>query len=171
MSKTQVVKPLIAAMKRRRDCIHQAVETVSKMYENTNPELISQVRFKNGCTMCIVIRDGMAKTSQNVSHAQALENGLIEFFLDLLSSPLTEVEKPSATKALIAESLKAMTKDIANGERVRIHAMHFYYAYPWRPLFVFRRRWQSFWKGPPSGRRTRIRSTTSSSPLIPRLVT
>ena len=49
---------------------------------------------------------------------QALENGLIEFFLELLESPLTEVEKPSATKALIAESLKAMTKDIANGERV-----------------------------------------------------
>ena len=55
---------------------------------------------------------------QTISRTQALENGLIEYFLGLLESPLTEVDKPSATKALIAESLKAMTKDIANGERV-----------------------------------------------------
>ena len=54
MAKTQVVKPLIAAMKRRRDCIHQAVETVSKMYENTNPELISQVK-NNGCTTRVLL--------------------------------------------------------------------------------------------------------------------
>ena len=54
MSKNQVVKPLIAAMKRRRDCIHQAVETVSKMYENTNPELISQVRFRTAAQCALL---------------------------------------------------------------------------------------------------------------------
>ena len=44
---------------------------------------------------------------------------LIPFLLELLESPLTECEKPSATKALIAESLKTMATDLENGEKVR----------------------------------------------------
>ncbi len=44
---------------------------------------------------------------------------LIPFLLKLLEDPLSECDKPSATKALIAESLKNMAKDLANGERVR----------------------------------------------------
>ncbi len=43
---------------------------------------------------------------------------LIPFLLKLLEDPLSECDKPSATKALIAESLKNMAKDLANGERV-----------------------------------------------------
>ena len=43
---------------------------------------------------------------------------LVPFLLNLLEDPLTECDKPSATKALIAESLKAMAKDLTNGEKV-----------------------------------------------------
>ena len=43
---------------------------------------------------------------------------LVPYLLQLLESPLVECDKPSATKALIAESLKAMTKDLALGEKV-----------------------------------------------------
>ena len=50
--------------------------------------------------------------------AQALDQGMVSYLLELLDSPLTEVDKPSATKAIIAESLKLMAKDLANGERV-----------------------------------------------------
>lgn len=49
---------------------------------------------------------------------QAVNAELVQFLLKLLEDPLTECEKPSATKALIAESLKAMAQDLANGEKV-----------------------------------------------------
>jgi len=42
----------------------------------------------------------------------------VPFLLKLLEEPLEKCDKPSATKALIAESLKAMAKDLGNGERV-----------------------------------------------------
>ena len=91
MSKiSSVMKSLMAAMKKRPDCIHSASESVSKMMEEGSPELV----------------------------AQALDQGMVAYLLELLDSPLTEVDKPSATKAIIAESLKLMAKDLANGERV-----------------------------------------------------
>lgn len=90
MAKIEVMKPLMAAMKRRPDCVHQAVESVSKMMEKDSPELV----------------------------LQALSDGLVKYLLELLESPLSEVDKPSATKAVIAESLKLMAKDLANGEKV-----------------------------------------------------
>lgn len=43
---------------------------------------------------------------------------LVGYLLELLESPLTKCDKPSATKAIIAESLKAMARDLANGEKV-----------------------------------------------------
>ena len=50
--------------------------------------------------------------------AQAINAELVEYLLALLESSLAECDKPSATKAIIAESLKAMAKDLANGEKV-----------------------------------------------------
>ena len=91
MTKIQVATPLIAAMKRRPDCVHAAVESINKMVEKGSPELVSQ----------------------------ALQSGLVKFLLELLESPLSECDKPSATKAVIAESLKLMEKDLANGETVQ----------------------------------------------------
>ena len=49
---------------------------------------------------------------------QAINAELIPFLLGLLERNLVECDKPSATKAVIAESLKLMAKDLANGEKV-----------------------------------------------------
>ncbi len=49
---------------------------------------------------------------------QAVNGELVPYLLTLLEAPLVECDKPSATKALIAESLKAMAKDLAYGEKV-----------------------------------------------------
>lgn len=85
-----VMKSIMAAMKRRPDCVHSAAESISKMMEEGSPELV----------------------------IQALDNGMVKFLLELLESPLSDCDKPTATKAIIAESLKLMAKDLANGERV-----------------------------------------------------
>ena len=57
---------------------------------------------------------------------QAVNGELVPFLLKLLEDPLIEVDKPSATKALIAEALKSMAKDLANGEIVQTLACVFY---------------------------------------------
>ena len=90
MSKTEVAKPLIQGMKRRPDAVHSAAEAIHKMMEAGSPEIV----------------------------LQSIQSGLVKFLLQLLESPLSEVEKPSATKAVIAETLKLMAKDLANGENV-----------------------------------------------------
>ena len=90
MSKTAVAKPLIIGMKRRPDAVHSAVEAINKMMEKGSPEIV----------------------------LQSLQSGLVKYLLGLLESSLSEVEKPSATKAVIAETLKMMAKDLASGENV-----------------------------------------------------
>lgn len=93
------MKSLLAAMKKRPDCVNSAAESISKMMEEGSPELV----------------------------LQALEHGMVAYLLELLDSALTECDKPSATKAIIAESLKLMAKDLANGERVwTITTVHMY---------------------------------------------
>ena len=49
---------------------------------------------------------------------QAINAELIPFLLELLERDLVECDNPSATKAVIAESLKLMAKDLANREKV-----------------------------------------------------
>ncbi|XP_064389870.1 dnaJ homolog subfamily C member 13-like [Halichondria panicea] len=90
MFKCDTVVPLICAMKKRKDSVHVAAETIKKLYDLMIPELV----------------------------VQAVNGELIPFLLKLLEDPLSECDKPSATKALIAESLKNMAKDLANGERI-----------------------------------------------------
>ncbi|XP_064389866.1 dnaJ homolog subfamily C member 13-like [Halichondria panicea] len=90
MSKCDTVVPLICAMKKRKDSVHVAAETIKKLYDLMIPELV----------------------------VQAVNGELIPFLLKLLEDPLSECDKPSAAKALIAESLKNMAKDLANGERI-----------------------------------------------------
>ena len=53
-----------------------------------------------------------------------MQSELVAYLLELLESPLTKCDKPSATKALIAESLKAMARDLANGEKVSLIPRH-----------------------------------------------
>ena len=43
MSKCDTVVPLIFAMKKRRDVVHIAAETIKKLYDLKIPELIEQV--------------------------------------------------------------------------------------------------------------------------------
>lgn len=49
---------------------------------------------------------------------QAINADLIPYLLELLERDLVDCDKPSATKAIIAESLKLMARDLANGEKV-----------------------------------------------------
>ena len=49
---------------------------------------------------------------------QAINADLVPYLLELLERDLIDCDKPSATKAIIAESLKLMAKDLANGEKV-----------------------------------------------------
>ncbi len=79
-------------MKRRPDCVHSAVEAIHKMMEKGSPEIV----------------------------LQSLQAGLVKYLISLLESSLTEVEKPSATKAVIAETLKLMAKDLACGDNVSV---------------------------------------------------
>ncbi len=43
MSKCDTVVPLICAMKKRKDSVHVAAETIKKLYDLMIPELVVQV--------------------------------------------------------------------------------------------------------------------------------
>ncbi len=43
MSKCDTVVPLIYAMKKRRDAVHVAAETIKKLFDPPLPELVDQV--------------------------------------------------------------------------------------------------------------------------------
>eukprot|EP00731_Ephydatia_muelleri_P020259 Em0012g1084a len=89
MSRCDAVAPIIVAMKRRPDIVHTAAESIKKMFELNVPELV----------------------------VQAVSANLVPYLLSLLESSLTGCEKPTTTKAVIAEALKAMQKDLVNGEK------------------------------------------------------
>ncbi|KAL5489677.1 hypothetical protein EMCRGX_G018795 [Ephydatia muelleri] len=91
MSRCDAVAPIIVAMKRRPDIVHTAAESIKKMFELNVPELV----------------------------VQAVSANLVPYLLSLLESSLTGCEKPTTTKAVIAEALKAMQKDLVNGEKIR----------------------------------------------------
>ena len=81
---------------------------------------------------------------------------LVQFFLELLESPLSEVDKPAATKAQIAESLKTMAQDLNNGEKVCVYTAAIYCA-TW-----YRCRSTSYWMALKYGLHTKIRNMTCS---------
>lgn len=89
MSRCDSVAPLIVAMKRRPDIVHTAAESIKKIFELNVPELV----------------------------VQAVSANLVPFLLSLLESSLVGCEKPTTTKAVIAEALKAMQKDLVNGDK------------------------------------------------------
>lgn len=51
MAKCDTVIPLIFAMKKRKDCVHVAAETIKKLYDLSIPELVEQVR--RFCLECV----------------------------------------------------------------------------------------------------------------------
>ena len=96
MSRCDAVAPIIVAMKRRPDIVHTAAESIKKMFELNVPELV----------------------------VQAVSANLVPYLLSLLESSLTGCEKPTTTKAVIAEALKAMQKDLVNGEKASPPPLH-----------------------------------------------
>lgn len=48
MSKCDTVVPLIYAMKKRKDAIHTAAETIKKLYDPPLPDLVEQVSDEGG---------------------------------------------------------------------------------------------------------------------------
>ena len=44
MSKCDTVVPLIFAMKKRKDAVHVAAETIKKLYDPPLPDLVEQVK-------------------------------------------------------------------------------------------------------------------------------
>ena len=52
MSKCDTIVPLIYAMKKRRDVIHTAADTIKKMFDMMIPELVVQVCPLKLCRAC-----------------------------------------------------------------------------------------------------------------------
>lgn len=90
MSQTDSIRLMIVAMRSRQDIMSLAAETLSRMYEKSNTELV----------------------------AQAVRSDLIKFLLNILDSPLTGIKNSSGTKAQIVKALKAMIRDTNYGEQV-----------------------------------------------------
>lgn len=123
---------MIVAMKRRPDIVHTAAESIKKMFELNVPELV----------------------------VQAVSANLVPFLLSLLESSLVGCEKPTATKAVIAEALKAMQKDLVNGEKASPQSYHTY----WFTLCLSHR-FARCWRRRPYGVPIETRNTISSYPL------
>ena len=90
IAKCKSLNPLITAMKTRNDIILPANEVMSNMLDRNIPELVSQ----------------------------ALEVGMVNYLLALLENPLEGLDNVSAVKAQIVKVLKAMSQDLAYGQRV-----------------------------------------------------
>ena len=54
---------------------------------------------------------------------QAVRVELVQFLLTILDSLLSEVKNPSGTKAQIVKALKAMCRDLNQGEQVKFSFM------------------------------------------------
>ncbi|XP_077997979.1 dnaJ homolog subfamily C member 13-like [Glandiceps talaboti] len=90
MAQTECIGQIIMGMKIRRDMIGLACEALHKMFQKDQDDLV----------------------------AQALKVDLVPILLRLLDSSLDMLENPSATKAQIVKSLKAMTTSLKYGEEV-----------------------------------------------------
>ncbi|XP_033628714.1 dnaJ homolog subfamily C member 13-like isoform X2 [Asterias rubens] len=90
MAQGECIGPMIKGMKSRPDMTAVACDSLHKMFQKDQPELVKQ----------------------------ALDNDLVQFLLSLLSDGLNTLENPAATKAQIVKSLKAMTVCLEYGEQV-----------------------------------------------------
>ena len=68
----------------------------------------------------------LGKTKVFVKSPESVNADLVPYLLELLERDLIDCDKPSATKAIIAESLKLMAKDLANGEKVCVCVCYAY---------------------------------------------
>ena len=69
MSKCDTVVPLIFAMKKRRDVVHIAAETIKKLYDLKIPELVEQVGVvvqDVDCSWCLLVFFGAGFSVRNL---------------------------------------------------------------------------------------------------------
>ncbi|XP_025080789.1 dnaJ homolog subfamily C member 13-like isoform X2 [Pomacea canaliculata] len=84
------IGPLKSGMKSRRDMISLVAETLARMFEKGEEDLVGQ----------------------------ALKSDLLPFLLRLLEGGLEAVENPASTKAQIVKALKAMQRSLQYGEQI-----------------------------------------------------
>lgn len=90
LSQLECMEPILKGMKARTDMTAIGCEMLHKMFQKDNPDLVKQ----------------------------ALACNMVSYLLSLLEDGLAQVTNPSATKAQIVKSLKAMTTCLEHGERV-----------------------------------------------------
>ncbi|XP_038048790.1 dnaJ homolog subfamily C member 13-like isoform X3 [Patiria miniata] len=90
MAQSECIGPMIAGMKTRPDMTAVACDSLHKMFQKDQSDLVKQ----------------------------ALDNDLVQFLLGLLSDSLNSIDNPAATKAQIVKSLKAMANCLEYGEQV-----------------------------------------------------
>ncbi|XP_078519994.1 dnaJ homolog subfamily C member 13 isoform X1 [Lissotriton helveticus] len=91
MAALETIGPLMTGMKKRSDTIGLACETLNRMFQREQTELV----------------------------AQALKVDLVPYLLRLLEGQgLENLDSPSSTKAQIVKTLKSMTRSLQYGEQV-----------------------------------------------------
>lgn len=91
MAALETIGPLMTGMKKRSDTIGLACETLNRMFQREQTELV----------------------------AQALKVDLVPYLLRLLEGQgLENLDSPSSTKAQIVKALKSMTRSLQYGEQV-----------------------------------------------------
>ncbi|XP_033727987.1 dnaJ homolog subfamily C member 13-like [Pecten maximus] len=90
MAQTECIGPIKVAMKARRDQIALAAETLAKLFDKGEEELVSQ----------------------------AVKADIVPFLLKLLDAGLELLDNPSSTKAQIVKALKAMQRSLLYGEQI-----------------------------------------------------
>ncbi|XP_069068012.1 dnaJ homolog subfamily C member 13 isoform X2 [Pleurodeles waltl] len=91
MAALETIGPLMTGMKKRSDTVGLACETLNRMFQREQTELV----------------------------AQALKVDLVPYLLRLLEGQgLENLDSPSATKAQIVKALKSMTRSLQYGEQV-----------------------------------------------------
>ncbi|XP_056011194.1 dnaJ homolog subfamily C member 13-like isoform X2 [Ostrea edulis] len=90
MAQVECISAVMVGMKARRDQIALAAETLYKLFDKGEEELVSQ----------------------------AIKTDLVPFLLKLLEGGLETLDKPAATKAQIVKALKSMQRSFQFGEQI-----------------------------------------------------
>lgn len=133
MAALDVIGPLMTGMKVRADMAGLACESLNRMFQREQTELVAQVNTPTTFLMLKANREYLQYLFFcNKYHVlipkyivsfcvcvQALRVDLVPYLLKLLEGiGLETLENPSATKAQIVKALKSMTRSLQYGEQV-----------------------------------------------------